>query len=79
MRRESAFGSAPTLGGGRSIFRARFSMRTSTPLNLRRLPCALGMHRYLYGGVLLGQRLERCRHCNKVRTTRRPPHPRRSA
>ena len=32
--------------------------------------CALGVHRYVYGGVLLGQRLERCERCGKIRAGR---------
>jgi hypothetical protein len=36
-------------------------------VNPRRLLCVLGLHRYLYAGVVLGQRLERCKRCQKTR------------
>jgi hypothetical protein len=40
-------------------------------MNLRPPFCALGVHAYRYAGVLLGQRLERCGDCGKVRTAGR--------
>ena len=39
-------------------------------MELPRSRCALGVHRYVYSGVLLGQRLERCVRCGKIRTSR---------
>ena len=39
-------------------------------MDVPRSRCALGVHRYVYGGVLLGQRLERCERCGKIRTGR---------
>jgi hypothetical protein len=33
----------------------------------RRLRCTLGLHEMRYGGVQLGQSLERCRHCGIYR------------
>ena len=36
-------------------------------VHLRRLRCAVGHHQYRYEGVMLGNRIERCRRCNKVR------------
>jgi hypothetical protein len=35
-------------------------------LNLR---CVVGGHEYRYEGVMLGNRIERCQRCNKVRLT----------
>ena len=39
----------------------------ATGLDLRHLLCSLGRHRYRYEGVMLGNRLERCSRCGKVR------------
>jgi hypothetical protein len=37
-------------------------------MNLRQLICGLRAHRFRYAGIVLGQRLERCESCGKVRT-----------
>jgi hypothetical protein len=37
-------------------------------LRLRRLRCALGGHEYRYEGIMLGNTIERCERCGKVRS-----------
>jgi hypothetical protein len=36
-------------------------------LDLWRLRCALGSHEYSFGGITLGNRVDRCLCCGKVR------------
>jgi hypothetical protein len=37
-------------------------------LGLRRLRCVLGGHEYRYEGITLGNTVERCMRCGKVRS-----------
>lgn len=56
------------VGAHRSDFLRR-SLRHegATGLGSRQLRCALGSHEYSFGGIMLGNRLDRCLDCGKVR------------
>jgi hypothetical protein len=36
-------------------------------MNLRHVICTLRGHRYAYGGIVLGNRLDRCSRCGRVK------------